>query len=163
MKPSLFVIVSAIALALTCPVTSSAQEGGNPIKVTTLLHGDGTRTDTTRDLDAHTSETKTYDASNKLIQRAVFSLDEEGREVAGTIYNAKGVVVGQVNYEYDIFGRVKQQFEKAPNGALVRRLVFHRDTNGRVMSIDAFDAQGNPIKGDSSSSSSPRKGRSGGR
>jgi len=149
-------IAFSLAGLLACATAGFAQEGGNPIKITSTLHGDGTRTDTQKDIDNHTSETKTFDTSKKLVQRCVYTLDEQGREVEGVVYNPKDVIIARVAFSYDPLGRVSGQVEKAPNGTLFRRLVFTRDANGRA-TVVAYDAQGNVIKGDGSTAPPPRK------
>lgn len=150
----------AFAIALACTVAGNAQDGGSTLKVTTRLNADGTRTDTQKDLEARTSETKTYSASKKLIQRTVFLLDEQGREVDGMIFDAKDKVTGQVSFRYDPFGRLSEQIEKAPNGTILRRFVFRRDPNGNVKKIDTLDAQGNPMGGNSTPSSTGSRKKS---
>jgi len=160
MKKSFLAFTCTAVCLLAFAATAYTQEGGSPIKVTTMLHADGTRTDTTKDIDAHTSESKTYDAANKLIQRATFTLDEDGREVDGILYDAKDKVIGQISYKYDIFGRVKEQSEMSPKGILLRRLVYQRDSKGAVTGIDIYDGQGNLIK---QPTGSPKKSRSGSR
>ena len=149
-------IAYSLAWLLACAATGFAQEGGSPIKITSTLHGDGTRTDTQKDIDNHTSETKTYDTSQKLVQRCVYTLDEQGREVEGVVYNAKDVIIARVAFSYDPLGRISEQIEKTPNGALFRRLVFTRDANGRA-TVVAYDAQGNVIKADGSTAPPSRK------
>ncbi|MCX6966479.1 MAG: hypothetical protein NTZ46_01645 [Verrucomicrobia bacterium] len=146
----------ALILLLVCATTGYSQEGGAPIKVTSTLHGDGTRTDTQKDIDNHTSETKAFDSSKKLLQRCVYTLDEQGREVEGVVYNAKDVIVSRVAFSYDPLGRVSEQIEKTPNGVLLRRLVFTRDAKGRT-TVVAYDAQGNVIKEDGSTAPASRK------
>ncbi|MEI8234525.1 MAG: hypothetical protein WCH57_07530 [Verrucomicrobiota bacterium] len=153
--PRLFALTLAGMLAGA--VALHAQEGGTPLKVTTTIHGDGTRTDIQKDLDARVSEAKTYDASKRLIQRWVYTLDDQGREVEGISYDAKEKILARVSYSYDVFGNVGEVIEKAANGAPVRRTVYHRDATGQVVGSDTFDAQGNPINPKPGAS---KKGRS---
>lgn len=151
----------AFSLAfLLCAMAGYAQEGGSPIKVTITRQLDGSRTETTKDIDNHTSESKVYNASNKLVQRAVFLLDEQGREKDGVIYDAKDTVVSKVANNYDVLGQISEQVYTSPKGVLMRRLVYTRDINGRA-TIQAFDAQGNLIKRDGSTATpTPPRGGS---
>ena len=156
MKRRLFTL--SLAWLLVCAAPGYAQEGGSPIKVTSPLHADGTRTDTQKDLDNRTTETKTYNTANKLVQRSVFTLDAQGLETQGTLYDAKDGVVSLVTNNYDVLGQIAEQIYKKPNGTLLQRLVYTRDPKGRV-TVQAFDAQGNLIQADSSASTpSLRKG-----
>lgn len=153
MKRHLFAVALTLLLAAG---TSCYGQGG--IKVTSVLHDDGSRTDTQTDFDSLTAEAKTYDINKKLIQRATYVVDEKGQPLEGIFYNGKGQIVNQVAYTRDALGRTKEQFDKSANGTLLRKLVYHYDPNGRVSGIDAYDAQGNLMKG--SSPSTPKKGKS---
>ena len=140
----------ALTLALTLAVcTGYAQQGGSPIHVTTVIHNDGTRTDTVKNSDARTSETKTYSASQKLLERCVYTLDEQGREVEGVVYDDRGAITARVFFQYDAAGNLAERLQKAPNGMLQRRFVHTRDAMGRVI-IQAFDARGKLLPEDCS-------------
>ena len=139
----------SLAWLLVWSAAGYAQEGGTPIKVTTALHGDGTRTDTVKDIDNRTSETKTYSSSQKLLERCVYTLDEQGREVEGVVYNAKDAIVSRLTLQYDAMGNVSEKVVKAPNGLIQRRFVFIHDTNGRV-TVKTFDAKGALLKEETS-------------
>ena len=152
------VLISAAALWLATP--AFAQGSGASLKVTTVLRDDGSRTDTQTDMEAHTSEAKTYDAAKKLVQRAAYTVDDQGRPVDGAIYSAKDVLLARVSYKYDPFGHISEQTDKALNGTVLRRLVYRYDANGRVVGADIFDAQGNPVKSEGGSASSRKKSRS---
>lgn len=154
MKRRFFVF--CLASLVACAGTGFAQEGGNPIKITTTLHGDGSRTDTQKDIDNHLIETKTYDASKKLVQRSVMKLDDDGLATEGILYNNKDVVVARMAYKYNAEGKAKEQTNFDPNGKLLGRMVFDYDAKGHV-TVQAFDAQGNLIQGQSSKTPAPAK------
>ncbi|MDD5349879.1 MAG: hypothetical protein PHQ12_06685 [Chthoniobacteraceae bacterium] len=156
--PRLFTLTLAGLFAAVLAVPCHAQEGGTPIKITSTLHDDGSRTDTQKDLDNRTEETRTYNAAKKLVQRWVYSLDDQGREVDGVCYDAKDKVIGRVSYKYDPFGHVGEVTEKTPNGTVVRRTVYHRNPDGKVTGTDTFDAQGNPVN--PKPAPAPKRGRS---
>ncbi|MEI6561285.1 MAG: hypothetical protein WCO68_04270 [Verrucomicrobiota bacterium] len=153
-------LVFSLALLWVCCAVGHAQEGGTPIKVTTAIHSDGTRTDTVKDIDNRTTETKTYSASQKLLERCVYTLDEQGREVEGVVYNAKDVIVSRVSLQYDAQGNISEQVEKTPNGMVKRRLVFIRVANGCV-TVKTFDAKGTLIHEETSIIAPPPKKSSG--
>ena len=145
MNRILFAFSLAWLLAFVTPGYS--QEGGAPIKITSMLHNDGSRTDTQKDIDNRVSETKTYDASKKLIQHGVYALDENGNETEGVIYNAKDVIIARVSFKYDAQGHLSEQINKTPNGVVIQRLVYTRDALGHL-SVGSFDAQGNLLNSD---------------
>ena len=149
------ILAFSVGWLLICAAPAYAQEGGAPIKITSTLHGDGSRTDTQKDIDNHVTETKTYDASKKLVQRCVMTLNDEGLATEGVVYNAKDVVMARMVYKYDPLGKLSEQINQAPNGTLLGRLVFTYDPTGK-MTVQAFDAKGNLIKGENSTPAQPR-------
>ena len=146
MKHSLFAITLLLACMFCSGTTGYGQEEINPIKVQTIMHPDGSRTDTMKDLDARTTDVKIYNKKGKLIQHSVFTLDDQEREIEGTIYDANEKVIGYVSNKYDVLGQLKERSEKDANGKLFRRLVYRRDPSGKIIGIDAFDGNGLPIK-----------------
>lgn len=144
MKRPLIVWMLALAAAVAvAPSAPGQQEAPRGIKVTSTLHDDGTRTDMQVDYDSLTAESKTYNASKKLIQRVTYTTDDQGKLLEGVIYNAKEQVTGRVAYTYDDQGRMQEQMDLSPKGDLIRRLVYHYNAQGRVSGIDAYDAKGN--------------------
>jgi len=151
-------LVFSLVGLLGCSASGYAQEGGSPIKVTTALHGDGTRTDTVKDLDNRTMETKTYSASQKLLERCVYTLDEQGRAVEGVVYSAKDVVTSRMALQYNSMGVLSEKVEKTPNGIVLRRYVYIQDATGRV-TVRTFDAKGTLLKEETSIiAPAPRRG-----
>ena len=157
MKKLLFACAfAALGLGWAAPAGVAQESAG--VKVTTILHNDGTRTDIQKDFDSHTEETRTYDTAQRLIKRSSFTLDDQGRELEGVIYNAKGAVLSRVNYSYDPVGRLKEQIDRNPAGQVVRKTVFRHDFQGQIIGADVFDAQGRQLL--SGSASDPRAGKS---
>ena len=125
-----------------------AQEGGAPVKATTILNADGTRTDIVRNLDERTSETMTYNTAGRLTKRMVFTLNDEGREVEGVIYDGNEKVLSRVSIGYDpVTGKMTEQIERSPAGNVLRRAVIRYDANGRAVGAEVFDGQGRKIEG----------------
>lgn len=145
MKPTrLFLTLAALA-AVLASTPARAQEGGTPIKITTTLHDDGSRTEIQRDVDNRRAEARTLSASNKLLQRWVYTLDAQGRETEGICYDAKDKVIARAGYKYDPFGRVNEVTEMNAAGTVQRRIQYKRDATGRVLATDVLDAAGNPV------------------
>ncbi len=115
------------------------------LKVSAMLHSDGTRTETTTNLEANTSEEKKLDAKGQQISRILFELDEQKTPMSGTVFNAKDQPVYRFEYERDPFGKITEERKFTPAGAFAQRLVYHYNPQGRVSRVEAFDAQGNPI------------------
>jgi len=141
-------IFCGLFLAFTAVAHAQYDEGGNPIKITTVFHGDGTRTDTTKDIDNRTEQAVTYNRNNQVIHKWVFALDYEGRQMEGVCYNAKDQIVARVSYKYNPFGHRSEMLEKSPTGVVLRRTIYHRDPatgSLRKTEVQEFDRQGNPL------------------
>ncbi len=115
------------------------------LKVAAILHSDGTRTETTTNLEANTSEEKKLDAKGKQISRVLYQLDEHRLPTGGSAFNARDQLIYRFEYGRDPFGKVVEERKFTPAGALAQRLVYHYNPQGRVSRVEAYDAQGNPI------------------
>lgn len=133
----------------------------NTIRVTTTLHADGTRTVMQTDPEKHAAECSDYDHANKLLKKIVFDLDEQGQTIGGAVFSSKGVLVAKMQYKRDAMNRVSEVTTYTPDDRLTGRLVYHYDSNNRVVKIDAFDANGNAIKSGASGTSTPTPGKKG--
>ena len=159
MKRSFFVL--GLVLLLTTAIPGVGQEAAlTGIKVTSTLRDDGSRTDLQTDYDTLTSESKTYSASKKLLQRATYTVNAQGQPLEGIVYNGKDEIAGRVTYSYDAQGHMSEQLDKSANGTLLRRLYFYYDSNGHVSGIDTYDGKGNLLQA-SGSSLNKKKVRSG--
>ncbi len=144
MKASLF--LSALLLPLFFTAGSlSAQEA--TIRVSSVKHADGTRTDTQTDLEAQTSEAKTFGAGGNLLKRVFFKTDNAGKPLEGTVYDGNGKVQYRLRYTYDAQGRVTEEQDFDLKGTLLRRFVYRYGANGSVSGIETYDANGNLISG----------------
>ncbi len=144
MKLRTLLLASLLVLAAVPAFAQS--DDASVVKATTVVHGDGSRTDTQTDLSTASSEEKTFDSSGKLTRRVVYKLNELGKPVEGTAFTPKGDVLYLFTYTRDSMGRISEERDTTPKGDLIQRFVYHYDSNGHVAGIDAFDAQGNPLK-----------------
>ncbi len=137
-----------LAILLLCLPAASvhAQDSGGEIKVTTIMHEDGTRTVTTTNKDEHTSESVTYGAKDKVTQRIVYTLDEEDVALSGLVYGPNGKIVFKAVYKRDGSNRVVEEIDSAPDGTLLRRFVYEYGANGKVSRVRAYDAAGNEMR-----------------
>jgi antitoxin component YwqK of YwqJK toxin-antitoxin module len=132
-----------------CILTACARaqdSSSHAIKVTTLLHEDDTKTVTTTDPDQHTSESVTYTARDKVLQKIVYTLDENNVATSGNIYNAKGQFLFKAVYKRDAMSRVAEELDTTSDGQLIRRFVYEYGANGKVSRIRAYDASGNEMQ-----------------
>ena len=147
----------AIAALSCAPALADPPRPKSGIKATTTLHPDGTRTDLIRDLDAATAESKTLDAAGKLLQRSTFKLDENGEPIEGIVYNAKGQASYKFVYNRNTSGLISEELDMSADGKLLRKLIYRYGSTGQIAGIDAFDAEGNPLKSASTGGSPGRK------
>jgi hypothetical protein len=166
MKTATLSIVLAAACVLIAAASAHAQDAApaTTIKVTTVLHDDGTRTVTKLDPDARTTESSKYDGE-KLLQRTVFKLDAQNQPESGDVFDAKGTLVNKVKLVRDDAGRVSEEIRSNPAGQLIGRFVYHYDATGHIAKIDAYDAAGNLIPSNSARSDvkKDRRARASGR
>src|SRR3954464_7682874 len=110
MRGALFTILQIAVLT-----TGAFAQGGSPIKVTTTLHPDGTKTVMQTDPDNRTAEATTLTSNDKLIQKVVYKLDEQNQPESGTVFDAKGRAAFKSVYKRDGAGRVAEQFDYTPD------------------------------------------------
>ncbi|MDP9291308.1 MAG: hypothetical protein M3O82_02965 [Verrucomicrobiota bacterium] len=154
MKHRFALLFCLLAIALHARAQSA-------VKVTTTLHDDGSRTEMVTDPDQHTSEAKTLNAAGKLLQRIVYTLDEENQPAEGTIYSPAGAVLFKALYKRDPANRLSEEVDSTAAGAMIRRFVYEYDGNGKVSRIRAYDANGIEMtpSGGAKKASPPRRRR----
>jgi hypothetical protein len=135
-------ITAFMFLAATMGAQAQDASAANVVKVTTTLHGDGTRTVTKLDAEARTTESSKY-SGDKLIQRSVFKLNDQNKPETGEIYDAKGKLLMKVKNVHDDMGRVSEETRYTSDDQFIVRLVYHYGTSGQVAKIDGYDASGN--------------------
>ena len=131
------------AILLLSPVLRAQEEA--PIRVTTATLNDGSRTITKIDPSAHTAEMATYTTADKLKQKVVYQLNDEGKWVTGVVYSAKGEVIMRATYKYDATGRLAEEKQFSKDGQFFRKLVYRYDPNGKSVGVDAYDSNDNPV------------------
>lgn len=143
MKPRLFSIFACVL----CVPALCAQEDA-PIRVTSTLHADGSRTDRQMNPYEKTAIETTYDAADKLMQKVVYKIDQNGDATEGMAYDAKGKPILGLKFTVDpATRRVTERYESTPAGKLIRKLVYHYGPNGKVRKVDAYDGNGQLIPG----------------
>lgn len=135
-----------VLLLATGSLVCAQNSGETPIKVTTTIHPDGTRTVLRTDPDQHTSESTTYGPKDKVLQRVVYALDDQNQPVTGSAYSLDGKVISKVVFKRNASNQVSEQSEYTPDDRLMRRLVYEYGSGGRVTKIRAYDAQGNELQ-----------------
>lgn len=141
---------------MATPVGVFAQVSGATVKVTQTLHSDGTQTVLRSDLNEHQAEATLLDVSKKVLQRTVYTLDDQGQYLAAAIYNGNNKLLMKSTYKRDSSNRVFEQLDFTADDQLLRRLAFEYDSRGKLMRVRTFDPAGNDITPASSNSSKSR-------
>lgn len=132
----------------------AAETGG--IRAKTVIHEDGTRTETVTNSQARTSESTQKDSSGKILQRVLYRLDANDQPDAGIVYDPKGRILYKMKIKRDAQNRVTEQIDYSAKDAFVQRMVFSYDSLGRMVKIDTYDEAGTLL----SSSAAKEKKRS---
>jgi len=134
-----------LLLALV-PILCFAQEGtDNAIHAVTVLHEDGTKTVTITDPEKHSSEASTYTGNDKLLQKVVYALDDDGLPASGIVYTPDNRPFFKTKYKHDSMNRLDEEDDYSMNDQLIRRFVYEFGPNGKVVRIRAYDGQGNEL------------------
>lgn len=141
-----------IALLLTICLGVAQESGG--IRAKTVIHEDGTRTETITNAQARTSESIQRDSSGQILQRILYRLDANDQPDAGIVYDPKGRILYKMKIKRDAQNRVAEQIDYTAKDAFVRRMVFSYDSLNRLVKVDSYDESGTLL---SSSSAKEKK------
>ena len=142
MKSSIRTLLTTLlfcCLALRAP----AQDPG--IKVSILVHDDGSKTVTKTDPESHTCEEQTLTEKDKLLKRVVFTVDENNRAISGVIFTPAGKPVRKIVYKYDGKNRVSEEQDFTPADVYLGKFVYEYNDNGKLVKVRAYDAAGNDV------------------
>ena len=134
-----------------------AQQSGTT-RAKTVMHEDGSRTETVTNAEARTCEATERDASGNIRQRTLYQLDADGQPEAGIVYDGKGTILYKMKIKKDAQNRVTEQTDYTAKDAFVRRLVFSYDSLNRLVKIDSYDQSGT-LLGSSSAKDKKRSSR----
>lgn len=119
----------AIFLALTAHGRTSAQSVDSVVGKT-ILHPDGTRTESVSDPNTHEMEQKTFDANNILILRRLYRLNERNLPVMGNIYDGANNLVARTQSYFDAFGRLQEERLSNLQGEVFQQIIHEYDDKG---------------------------------
>ncbi|MEI6534248.1 MAG: hypothetical protein WCN98_02820 [Verrucomicrobiaceae bacterium] len=141
MKGSVMLLTGSL-LALGGEVMSvRGQSLANAPKVEgrALLHPDGTRTDSIKDVNKHEMIETTYDARSVVIAKKTFLLNANGDPTQGVIYDGAGNLIARVQFFFDDLGRMIEERCSNTQGQIFRRVIHRYDANGKALPADAHD------------------------
>lgn len=123
-----FAILSAVTI-----------EAASPIHVQTILHEDGSRTESRRNPHTKVLEEFQYGANKRLQRRKLFQLDGEGRALQGLVFDNKDNLIGRVEFAFDDLGRLLEERSLDSHSNLQHRILFRYDAKGKALQPMAFN------------------------
>lgn len=129
LRDSIFVYFS---LLLALPATGAAPAGQSVVGRSTY-HKDNSRTETVLDMNVREMTEMNYSATNALISKKVFLLNEKGEPLQGNIYDGRGNLVARAQCLYDEFGRRKEDRLTNMKGEVFQRTIHEYDASGKAM------------------------------
>lgn len=104
-----------------------------------ILHEDGTRTDSVKDIQKRETAETTYDSRNVVIAKKVFMLNENGDPIQGIIYDGAGNLIARALFFFDDLGRITEERCVNAQGEIFRRVIRQYDPSGKPLPAKAFD------------------------
>jgi len=127
-----FCLLSAV-LSTAAPAAQRVREyREGDVWVRTVLHDNGTRTVSKKDINTKQMEKKVLNAEDVLVARSIFQIDSEGNFQRGQIFNGRGQLMYVSEFIYDDYGRLMEERVSDGNRRPVRRLVYKYDAFGKA-------------------------------
>lgn len=120
------------AIFLSLAVASPLAAQLDSVTGKTIIHSDGTRTESVSDPNTRQMEQKTFDANNVLILRRHYQLNEKGQPVMGNIYDGAGNLVARSQSVLDSFGRLQEERLSNLQGEVYQQIIHEYDTQGKA-------------------------------
>jgi hypothetical protein len=131
------------------PDLTVAQEAPNdsdqPVRVNVTVNPDGTRTSYQFDQTHHQATATTTTAEGKVTGKIKYQIDDAGRFSSGLVYGPGDKFLFKSTYKYTPEGRLDQETHLTKDDAVLNKIVYNYDTNGRQTGYVVFDASGNVI------------------
>jgi hypothetical protein len=123
----------------------SSLRAQEPIKATTTVHEDGSRTVTVMDPEKRTTEETTETSQGKVLRKTTYLLDDRNQPLGAIAYDSKGAVLYRAAYKRDGMNRIDDETITTADGKMIRRRVYTYGANNKVARVDEYDAAGNLI------------------
>ncbi|MCB1225160.1 MAG: hypothetical protein KDK99_05050 [Verrucomicrobiales bacterium] len=116
-------------------------QDANVVQGRTILHPDDTRTETVRDPNTKTMETRTVDANGVLLARRLYQLNDQGYPVMGNIYDGAGTLQARCQSFFDAFGRLQEERLYNMAGECFQQLLHSYDADGKPQTPQVINYQ----------------------
>ena len=121
----------AILLTLTAQENALAQSG-NIVVGKTIMHPDGTKTESVSDPNTGEMEQKTFDANGVLLLRRLYRLNEKSLPVMGNIYDGSDNLIARTQSYFDAFGRMQEERLSNLQGEVFQQVIHEYDEKGKA-------------------------------
>lgn len=118
-------------LLLALPA-AAATPAGQTIVGRSVYHPDDSRSETVLDMNVREMTETTYNASNAVVSKKVFLLNEKGEPLQGNIYDGRGNLIARAQCIYDEFGRRKEDRMTNLRGEVFQRILHEYDATGKA-------------------------------
>jgi hypothetical protein len=136
MKPSLLfaLLLLGTATALHALDTKSAWANSR-----TVIHADGTKTESVRYPEKHEQREVTYDTQGVKIASKLYLLNAEGQTLQGNVYDGRDQLQARAQFFYDSFGRLTEQRMFNLSGQPFQRIMFEYDMKGNQLTPKSYN------------------------
>lgn len=134
----------AALILLAAAAVAGAEEAS--IKATSVVHPDGSRTETITNVGEKTAEERLVGADGKIRQRTMYTLDDEGRQSGGVVYGPKGQPVSRFQFVRDAMGNIVEHRDYTVKGEVIQRRIYRLSSDGKVLGIDTYDKSGTLVE-----------------
>jgi hypothetical protein len=132
--------VALMGVLASSPVSART---GVDIWSQTILHPDGSRTVSKKDLESKVINQETFNASGTLVMKRVYQLDAAGKEQRGFVFDGYNQLIYRIGYIYDEIDRLKEEVLFNTRGQVVRRQIYEYNRVGQVIRpVKAFTFEG---------------------
>ncbi len=142
----LFAVRSTIAFAafffLEASALAQSPEQSDSVRVMVTVNLDGSRTAYKFDDGKRKAVATTTNPDGKLREKIRYDLDEAGRFSTGRIFGPDGKFRFKSRYKYDTDGRMQEEIQMSEKDAVLHKIVYSYDPNGKQIGYSIFDANG---------------------
>lgn len=127
----MFVRFLFFALLWSAPATILAADfDRNTVSGRTIIHVDGTKTESIIDPSTLELTEKTFDANDVLLTRRSYKLNERGQPVMGNIYDGAGNLQARSQSFFDPFGRLQEERISNLQGEVFQQVLHEYAADG---------------------------------
>lgn len=127
-------------LVLTSATASNGQQvNASTVSAKAILHTDGTRTESVKDVTKREMKDTTYDTRGVVIATKIYLLNDNGDPIQGVIRDGADNLIARVQFYFDDLGRLIEERCVNTQNEIFRRVIHQYDVNGKALPVRSFD------------------------